>query len=184
MPDFTCVPSHAWSPPPLGLVDGGCLRALVRSVQRHIRRADHAPGGIQVSVSVTGADPPTIYSIVVAGRTVSAAATAAAVVTGLTPGSYAVTVQVAQNCQVDGDNPRTVTVSAGQSTAVVFSVTCVAATGSLRVTTVTTGVDLDRSGYSVRVDGLPWTGSPTRTIGRSARTTRRPFPAFLSATGA
>ena len=115
-------------------------------------------GGIRVSVSVTGVDPPTIYSVVVAGRTVSAAATAAAVVTGLTPGSYAVTLRVTQNCHVDGDNPRTVAVSAGRPTAVVFSVTCLAATGSLRVTTVTTGVDLDLSGYSVRVDGFALDG--------------------------
>ena len=49
---------------------------------------------------------------------------------------------VAPNCTVSGDNPRTVDV--GDSTDVSFVITCVA-TGTVHVTTATTGTDLDQS---------------------------------------
>jgi WD40 repeat protein len=80
--------------------------------------------------------------------------TGSAIIAGLTPGSYAVTLQLQRNCQAAGENPRNVTVGAGETTVVTFSVTCAAATGSLRVTTVTTGVDLDPNGYALRVEGF------------------------------
>src|SRR5207253_2173254 len=41
----------------------------------------------------------------------------------------------------------------GSSTTATFSVTCTATTGSLKVTTNTTGSDLDPDGYTVVVDG-------------------------------
>jgi hypothetical protein len=68
---------------------------------------------------------------------------------------------LAANCQVAGDNPRSVTVAAGQTMAVPFSVTCAApepTAGSVEVTTVTGGADQDPNGYSVRLDG--GTGQP------------------------
>ena len=63
---------------------------------------------------------------------------------------------VAANCQVEGDNPRTVTVTAGGNASVAFVVTCAAPpanAGTLRVTTASTGADLDRDGYSFALDG-------------------------------
>jgi hypothetical protein len=60
---------------------------------------------------------------------------------------------VADNCSVTSDNPATVTVSGGQSTEVDFTIDCVSLTGSIKVTTQTTGADLDPDGYQVNVDG-------------------------------
>jgi Tol biopolymer transport system component len=61
---------------------------------------------------------------------------------------------LAANCGVAGENPRTVTVTAGGTAAVAFQVTCTTTAGGLRVTTVTTGVDLDPDGYVVTGDGI------------------------------
>ena len=60
---------------------------------------------------------------------------------------------VADNCSVTGDNPRTVTVPAGGTVQTTFVVVCTSLTGSVQVTTVTTGSDLDPDGYSVLVNG-------------------------------
>jgi hypothetical protein len=49
---------------------------------------------------------------------------------------------IADNCSLDGDNPRTVLVTAGEHTDVVFAVAC-SLNGYAKVTIVTTGVDLD-----------------------------------------
>jgi hypothetical protein len=57
---------------------------------------------------------------------------------------------VARNCTVSGDNPRTITATAG--TEVPFAVTCAAA-GSVRVTTATSGIDVTLNGYGVCIDG-------------------------------
>lgn len=51
-------------------------------------------------------------------------------------------VGVADNCTVQGDNPRTVEVTEGQVVNVTFQVTCTA-NGSLKVTIATTGTDRD-----------------------------------------
>jgi len=117
-------------------------------------------GEILVSVSLTGADLPTTYSILVNGRTVAARAGLPTLVPQLAPGDYTLAIRVARNCRVDGDNARTTTVVAGETTAVAFPVTCVAATGTLLVTTVTTGVDLDPDGYNGRVEGYDVDGNP------------------------
>jgi hypothetical protein len=77
--------------------------------------------------------------------------------TGLTPGTHVLGLSgVPANCQVSEENPRSVTVAAGASTAVAFSVTCTAPpleAGTIRVTTVTTGTDQDSDGYVFAVDG-------------------------------
>src|SRR5207302_10985210 len=62
----------------------------------------------------------------------------------------------AANCTVSGANPRTVTVPAGGTASTAFSVTCAAPgghTGSLTVTTSTTGSNLDPDGYTITIDG-------------------------------
>ena len=55
-------------------------------------------------------------------------------------------------CQVTGENPRTVTVTAGESVNANFNVEC-ASTGFINVTTHTTGQDIDPDGYALAVDG-------------------------------
>jgi hypothetical protein len=115
--------------------------------------APRSSGQILVSASITGVDLPVTYSVRVADRTVSALRSSGALVTPLAPGNYSVRLSVPANCRIDGDNPRAVTVRSGQTAKLVFSVTCLASTGALRVTTVTTGADLDPDGYQLRIDG-------------------------------
>ncbi|GMV05834.1 MAG: hypothetical protein AMXMBFR53_21110 [Gemmatimonadota bacterium] len=58
-------------------------------------------------------------------------------------GSHSVELDgVAENCVVEGDNPRSVEVVAGQEVAVFFEVACTL-NGSAKLTIVTTGVDVD-----------------------------------------
>jgi len=51
-------------------------------------------------------------------------------------------VGVAENCSVEGDNPRTVEVAADEVVSVTFRVACTS-NGSVKVTIMTTGVDRD-----------------------------------------
>lgn len=116
-------------------------------------------GSLEVTASTTGsssdADSYNItldgadYGPLIAGVVVS--------LTGLAPGSHLVGLGGgAANCQVSGDNPRTVTIVAGASTAVAFAVTCAEPppkAGTLRITTVTTGPDQDPDGYAFAIDG-------------------------------
>jgi len=74
-----------------------------------------------------------------------------AVTLHVAPGSH--TVQLAgwaDNCEVGGANPRSVDAIAAP-VEVPFQITCLA-TGSVRVTTATSGTDLDPDGYSICVD--------------------------------
>jgi hypothetical protein len=84
------------------------------------------------------------------------------------PGTYSVALQeIASNCAVNGANPQAVTVTAGATAELAFTVTCrSAANGSIRVTTVTTGEDVDPDGYTAELVGyapyvlyLPVSGS-------------------------
>ena len=80
---------------------------------------------------------------------------------GLAGGDHSVSFAgSAGNCSIAGDNPRTLPVSIGgvkrDTVRTTFQVTCVAVTGNIQVTTATSGIDLDPSGYSIKVDG----GSP------------------------
>jgi probable HAF family extracellular repeat protein len=63
---------------------------------------------------------------------------------------------VAGNCKVEGENPRSVTVDAGEATAMIFTVSCVippANTGILKITAATSGADPDADGYALVLDG-------------------------------
>jgi hypothetical protein len=83
-------------------------------------------------------------------------ASAAVTLDGITPGEHEIGLSgVAGNCQVEGDNPRTVTVEPGPSASVSFAVTCAdppARAGSVRITTATTGADVDPNGYRLALD--------------------------------
>jgi Tol biopolymer transport system component len=65
---------------------------------------------------------------------------------------------LAPNCSVDGSsNPRSVDVGGRNGAApltVLFIISCLANTGSIQVTTSTSGVDPDPDGYSVSVGGV------------------------------
>jgi Tol biopolymer transport system component len=60
---------------------------------------------------------------------------------------------MADNCNVQGENPRTISISSGETATVEFAVTCSVTTGSLQVTAATAGPSSDPDGYSIIVDG-------------------------------
>src|SRR6266516_967005 len=132
-------------------------------------------GSLQVTVTTTGADPdPNGYVVVLDSCTsysrdrenggyelirTALGANDTALVARLAPGDYAVALDgVAANCAVR-PSPETVTITAGSTTLAAFTIACSPTTGSMRVTTATTGADLDPDGYTVRVDaGADWPG--------------------------
>jgi hypothetical protein len=126
-------------------------------------------GSIEVSVATSGQDQdPDGYDLVVdGGAPASIPTNGISTVGGLTPGDHSVALDdVAFNCTVAGDNPRTVDVTAGQTSQTSFSVTCSSSTGSIRVSASTNGEDQDDDGYDIVVDG----GSPS-SIGINGSTT-------------
>lgn len=78
------------------------------------------------------------------------------IILGVAPGVHTVQLEgMRTNCQVAGANPRSVTVVSNDTTMTEFSMVCTRRVGSLRVTTTTTGTDLDPDGYVTAVDGGP-----------------------------
>lgn len=75
---------------------------------------------------------------------------------GLPPGIHSVRLDgFAVNCHVPNANPRSVTVVSNDTTTAEFNMFCTARVGSVRVTTATTGVDVDPDGYTAMVIGGP-----------------------------
>ena len=71
------------------------------------------------------------------------------------PGERTVRLEgLAPNCEIVGQNPLVVQVVGNEIAIARFNVACVANVGTLRVTTVTTGDDLDPNGYEGVVDGV------------------------------
>jgi TolB protein len=115
-------------------------------------------GAIEVTAATSGIDVPTGgYTVDVASRE-PIGPNGTVLYEQLDPGDYTVRLNgLPANCTVAGDNPRTVTVSAGGATRdtarTTFQVGCVAVTGVLTISAATAGIDLpDSNAYSVRVD--------------------------------
>lgn len=62
---------------------------------------------------------------------------------------------VADNCVVAGENPRSVTVISDEVVPAAFQVACATTLGALSITVTTTGPDTDPDGYTVQVDQGP-----------------------------
>jgi hypothetical protein len=117
-------------------------------------------GNIEVTAATAGTDIDADgYTMQVDGGSAQALAiNGTASLEGLSAGDHTVTFAgAAGNCSVAGSNPRTLPVSTGtvkrDTVRTTFQVTCVAVTGTIQVTTVTSGIDLDPNGYGVQVDG-------------------------------
>ncbi len=129
-------------------------------------------GSLEITSSTTGASSdPDGYTLSLDGNDRGALATNGSVtVDGLTPGNHAAGLGgVAANCQVQGDNPRAVTVAAGASVTAAFAVVCnapPAVTGNIRITVSTAGPEPDINGYAIALDA--GSGQP---IGVNATTT-------------
>src|SRR5207249_1267025 len=115
--------------------------------------------GFQITTPTTGADvDPDGFTVAVDDATPqSIGVNGVVTVTRLTAGSHTIDLGgIATNCTVAAPNPRTITIATGEVAPVVLGVTCVATTGNIEVTTATAGIDLDPSGYGIKIDG----GSP------------------------
>ena len=133
--------------------------------------AGPAVGALRISTSTVGADVPSSYYASVQGALGWTGHPMSAHdvwdLSELAVGEY--TVELATdtpNCTVAGDNPRTLSVEAGQTAETTFEVSCTALTGALQVTTVTVGDTLDPDGYTVTLDdvtaeAIPINGSVT-----------------------
>lgn len=123
-------------------------------------------GSLQLTVTTTGDDPDSAYSLTVRGLSYDTiavvAANAAVTISEVPAGDYSVTLDgVAPNCDVAGAETATTTVPSGGSAAVGFGVTCTGF-GSVQLTVTTTGVDLDSDGYNVYLAGTnPFSESVT-----------------------
>jgi hypothetical protein len=112
-------------------------------------------GTLQVTIATTGAETdPDGYTLQVDEGPAQAIATSGSLQTpDIPPGSHTLKLNgVAANCSVAGENPRTVSVPAGQTATVSFSVTCSATTGAIRVSVETSGSPADPDGYVAKLD--------------------------------
>lgn len=132
-----------------------------------------ATGSLRIRTATTGSSPDQdgYTATVDAGTAQSIAVNGTRTVSGLNPGSHQVTLGgLASNCRVTGDNPRSASVSAGGTVELSFAITCSAATGSIGITTATTGASPD-DGYTVAVDngiGQPIGANATVTVSNVA----------------
>lgn len=118
-------------------------------------------GQIDITTSTTGANiDPDGFTVTIDGQqNQSIGSNGTATFSSLAAGDHELELLgVSANCTVEGDNPRTVTVSAG-GTSTMFHIIC-APTGAVEVMVSTTGVDIDPDGYLVTVEG-----SQTQSIG-------------------
>jgi Tol biopolymer transport system component len=116
-------------------------------------------GALEVITSTTGVpEDPDGYAVTVDhGAARSLAPNGADRVAGLSPGPHTVELAgIAGFCVLEGENPRTVEIAAGDSASVRFDITC--DTPVLQISVSTTGSELDSDGYGLSIDGVP-TGS-------------------------
>jgi len=121
-------------------------------------------GAIVISVSTPGS--PAYWDLdgytlkIDDGASQVVASNAIVTIADLPTGDHLVRLEgVAPNCSVSGTNPRFVEVKAGD-VFVSFSVTCGARTGTVRVSTTTSGPEPDTDGYSLVVGARVSSGVP------------------------
>jgi hypothetical protein len=116
-------------------------------------------GALQVVTNTTGSELDSDgYTLTVDDVETGAIGPAAQrTIAELEPGAHEIALaDVSANCEVQGQNPRTVSVVAGETVNETFAVLCVQpppVTGGLSVTTTTSGVSPDPDGYTATVDG-------------------------------
>jgi hypothetical protein len=134
------------------------------------------PGGSLEVTSLTfgtGSDPDG-YVVMLDGRGVAPlGVTGSTLIPDVVPGEHQVDLSgVADNCRVEGERPRTVTVTESEAAAVAFSIACDVVQpptdGELEVTVRTGGSSVDQDGYNVVLfhlagPAVPANGSVTMT---------------------
>jgi len=126
-------------------------------------------GSIRVTTSTSGAELDSDgYMLSAGSNTRSIGVNATVTFADLDAASYTVDLTGVQfNCQVGGQNPRTLSVQAGATAETTFDVGC-QPTGFLEVTTATTGADLDADGYRLTAGSVVQTvtSNGSATVGR------------------
>lgn len=128
-------------------------------------------GDLTVTTTTNGPSPdPDGYTVTLDGNDSRPIANNGSVTfQGLPEGSHTVTLSgVATNCSVTGGPSQQATVTANSTVTAAFSVTCVATSGSIAVTTSSSGSPADPDGYTVTVDGG---GGPSQGIGDNGSAT-------------
>ena len=145
------------NPRTLHVITGGAARDTTRTLFQVTCVA--VTGTIQVKAATAGVDfTPNGYSVLIdVGSLSPLPPNGVTTIDGLTAGDHNVRLLgSAGNCTITGDNPRVVHVTTGGVTRdtarTMFDVSCVAVTGSVQVTTATSGIDLDPDGYTVLLD--------------------------------
>ncbi|MEP7226269.1 MAG: hypothetical protein ABI785_02825, partial [Gemmatimonadales bacterium] len=112
-------------------------------------------GTLEITTSTAGAEPDADgYTVQVDAEPVQTIGLAGVVRSSDVVGDHTVRLDgVAANCAVAGENPRRVTITAGDTISVSFSVTCIATTGRLQIFASTSGLSSDPNGYIVNLDG-------------------------------
>ncbi len=110
-------------------------------------------GNVVVTTATSGTSLPSGYTASLDGGPASPIGINDSVTaTEIPAGEHTVALSgVPGNCTAAGPNPQPVTVAAGSTARAAFTIGCAAATGSLTVTTTTTGSNLP-AGYTVTLD--------------------------------
>src|SRR3954471_432722 len=100
-----------------------------------------ASGSLEITTQTSGSVPATGYAYRVDGEPAQTIGSNARVSRAdLDPGSHVVQLTgLPEGCAPAGDNPKAVSVAAGATTTIDFSVTCVAPVGTIDVGTATSG---------------------------------------------
>jgi hypothetical protein len=112
-------------------------------------------GTLEIVTTTTGAEAdPDGYIVQVDAQNVGAIGASATMDTQVTAGDHTVELTgLATGCTVTGENPRSVSVVAGQIMTLSFAVSCGSDSGNLQISSSTTGPGTDDDGYSVTLDG-------------------------------
>jgi hypothetical protein len=114
-------------------------------------------GTLQLTTSTTGIEPdPDGYTVQIDGQPAEPIGPSGSLQkSGVEAGEHTVLLEgVAANCTVAGTNPRSVSVTAEETTPVPFHVTCNATSGTIRVAAATSGPATDPDGYTITLDGI------------------------------
>ena len=117
-----------------------------------------ASGGIRVTAVTVGDDPdPNGYVVTVDSGTRYVVGTRSTVdISAIVAGDHTVRLgDISTNCTVQGEAEQRVNVVAGRPALVRFTIACVPRVGSIAVSTITTGVDLQTRSYTIAVNAEP-----------------------------
>jgi hypothetical protein len=88
------------------------------------RTTSPSTGTLEITTATTG-DPAADYTVIVDGASPRAiAANATLSIADVPGGSHIIQLTLPTNCSIEGDNPRTVSVTPGATTTVDFAITC------------------------------------------------------------